>query len=261
MKHSTLLASAVLGALLAACGTGTTASDGPSASVPEDDAHVPVADGAARVSCAGAGPGWLPSVMTKGVHGVLTDAEASRIFQGIRSDPRTSEEAALSLFPHGVDVDWRVLHEDDTSLTIGLGRWSERGPAGQGAHVLELARQGGGWRTTGWGSCQLSPHLEDGSNWVEVAGYSAEAGSAQVTAQVKEHACTSGRNPARFLRKPRVVETSDTVTIYWTSEAPRGAQACPGNPTIDRVVELEQPLGTRVVFDGSSYPPREVRTR
>ncbi len=258
MRRSMLLAAAVLSAGLSACGTETTASDPPGASSAADDAPFVVADGEVMVSCGGDGASWPPSVMTEGVQGVLTDDEARGIFQGILSDPMTGEEAALSLFPGGVDVDWRVLHEDDNALTIGLGRWTEQGSTGESAHILELAREGNAWRAAGWADCQLSPVLKEGDSWAEVTGYKGDAASARLTTQVNERECTSGRDPERFLHEPVVVETSEKVTIYWTSEPPKGGQDCQGNPSIDRVVELKQPLGTRVVFDGFSYPPREV---
>lgn len=256
-----LLAPAVLSAVLSACGTETTASDPPGAPAAADDAPFVVANDEVMVSCGSDSGGWPPSIMTEGVQGPLTDEEARRIFRGILSDPMTGEEAALSLFPDGVDVDWRVLHEDDNTLTIGLGRWTEQGPTVEGAHSLELEREGNAWRAAGWGGCQLSPILNEGNSWAEVTGYRGDAASARLTAQVNERECTSGRDPEGFLHEPFVVETSEKVTIYWTSEPPKGDQNCQGNLPIDRVVELKQPLGARIVFDGSSFPPREVRAR
>lgn len=261
MRRSVLFAAAVLGAVLSACGTETTASDPPGASSATGDTPFVAAGGEVMVSCGNDGAGWAPSVMTEGVQGALTDGEARRIFQGILSDPMTGEEAALSLFPDGTDVDWRVLHEDDNLLMIGLGRWTDQGPAGERAQILELAREGNAWRTAGWAGCQLSPVLKDGHSWAEVIGYRGDAASARLTAQVNERECTSGRDPERFLHEPFVVETSEKVTIYWTSEPPKGGQDCQGNPSIDKVVKLKEPLGTRVVLDGFSYPPREVPTR
>lgn len=261
MGRSMLLATTVLIAVLSACGTETTAGDPPGASSAADEAPFVVADGEVMVSCGSAGAGWPPSVMTEGVQGVLTDEEARHIFEGILSDPMTGGEAALSLFPEGVDVDWRVLREEDNSLTIGLGRWTEQGPTGESAHILELARKGDEWRTAGWADCQLSPVLREGNSWAEATGYQGNAASARLTAQVNERECTSGRDPEPFLREPFVVETSEKVTIYWTSEPPTGGRDCQGNPSIDRVVELKQPLGPRVVLDGFSYPPREVEAR
>jgi hypothetical protein len=98
-------------------------------------------------------------------------------------------------------------------------------------------------------------------SWVQVTGYQGGAESARLTAQLSERECTSGRNPERFLHEPLVVETSEKVTIYWTSEPPNGGQDCQGNPSIDKIVELERPLGSRVVLDGFNYPPREVQRR
>lgn len=259
MRRSMVPLVAVLSAVLSACGTETTAGDPPGASSAEDDPPYVVADGEMRVSCGGDDAGGPPSVMTEGVQGVLADDEARRIFEGILGDPMLGGEAALSLFPDGTDLDWRVLREDDDSLTIGLGRWTEQGPTGESADILELAREGSAWGAKGWADCQLSPVLKDGKSWVEVTGYSGDGASARITAQVNERECASGRDPERFLHEPFVVETDETVTIYWTSETPKGGQTCQGNPSVDRVLELEQPLGTRVVFDGFSYPPREVR--
>lgn len=261
MGRSTLLAAVVLTAMLSGCGTETTAGDEPGPSSAMDDAPFVVADGVVNVSCGGGGEGWVPSVMTRGVQGVLTDEEATRIFEDILSDPRTGEEASLSLFPDGVDVEWRVLHEDDNSLTIGLGRWTEQGPSGNGTYTLSLGREGNTWQAEGWGGCQLSPVLKDGHSWAEVTAYTGNPESTRLTVQVNERDCVSGRDPEPFLHEPFVVETDKSVTIYWTSEPPRGDQNCQGNPSIDRVVELKQPLGTRLVLDGFSYPPRELRTR
>ena len=261
MGRSTLLAAVVLAAMLSGCGTETTAEDEPGPSSAMDDAPFVVADGEIKVSCGGGGEGWLPSVMTKGVQGALTDDEATDIFEHILSDPRTGEEASLSLFPDGVDVEWRVLHGDDNSLTIGLGQWTEQGPTGNGTYTLSLGREGNTWRADGWGECQLSPVLKEGHSWAEVTAVTGNPESARLTAQVNERECASGRDPEPFLHEPFVVETDKSVIIYWTSEPPRGAENCQGNPSIDRVVELKQPLGTRLVLDGFRYPPREVRPR
>jgi hypothetical protein len=262
VRRSALLAAASLSAVLSACGTEVTPSS--SASAPATaaaDAPFVVADGEVLVSCGGDGAGWPSSVMAAGVRGVLTDDEARRIFHGILNDPMTGSEAALGLFPDGVDVDWRILREDADLLTIGLGRWTEEGPADQSAQILELEREESAWHAAGWAGCQLAPVLKQGMNWVQVTGYEGEAESARLTAQLSERECTSGRNPERFLHEPLVVETSEKVTIYWTSEPPKGGQDCQGNPSIDKIVELERPLGSRVVLDGFNYPPREVQPR
>jgi len=241
-----------LAVLLSACSPAEPdlGSETPSARVP----YLVTADGEVEVTCGNA-DGWVPSVMAAGIPGILTDDEARRLFQSVLDDPATGPEVSRTLFRNGVDVEWRVLRADDTSLAIGLGPWTEDGPAG-GARLLSLEAEGDSWRASGWGGCQLSPVLAPGLVWVEVKGYDADPGSRTFTAEVTERACASGRDPGPFLREPFVVETDETVTIYWTSESPVGGQTCQGNPIVKRTVELSEPLGSRTVLDGFRYPPR-----
>ncbi|WP_203337580.1 hypothetical protein [Nocardioides limicola] len=243
---------------VSAC-TADSAVD-PEAGPSNDAPFVVTATGEVEVSCGGHGPGWAPSVMPEGVPGVLTDDEATGIFSDILDDPRTGEEAQLSLFGDGVDVEWRVLRDDGDTLTLGLGHWTEQGPTGAGDFLLDLERVDGSWRATGWGDCHLSPVLTEGAAWVEVTGVRSDPEGSTLTAQIHERECTSARDPEPFLHDPYLVETSDSVTLYWTSEPLNGAANCQGNPTVERVVELQEPLGSRVVYDGFHYPPREVPT-
>jgi hypothetical protein len=64
------------------------------------------------------------------------------------------------------------------------------------------------------------------------------------------------RDPDPFLHEPWVVETSEKVTIYWTSEPPKGGQDCQGDPSIDEVVELAKPVGTRCGLRWVRLPAR-----
>ena len=162
-----------------------------------DDTTVPgITDEDALVSCGG-DEGWPPSVMAEGVPGLLDEAEATETFQAILDDPQLSQEAELSILSDGVDVEWRVLRGDEDSLTLGLGHWTEKGPAGADAYVLGLERAGDHWTPDGWGTCNnLAPTLPEGSKWAMVSSYnatSAEATTLQV--EVTENQCTSGRDP------------------------------------------------------------------
>lgn len=260
MGRSTIFTAAALVTILSACGTTTKASQAPGGpSAREDTPVVATTDGEVVVSCGGE-TGWTPSVMAEGIKNVLDQDEARRIFHGVLDEPGTVKEAGLTLFRDGVDVEWRVLSETDDSLTLGLGRWTENGP-GKGAYILGLEREGPTWQVTGWGDCQLSPMLKAGHSRVEVSRYRGDAGGTRLIAEVTERECASGRDPGRFLHDPFVVETSRSVTLYWTSEPPTGSQDCQGNPSVERTVDLEEPLGTRTVLDGLSFPPRHVRMR
>jgi len=259
MWHAPAFAVVGVATLLSACGTEQSDAESGDRSTNDEIPFVRTADGEVEVSC-GDAKGWAPSVMAAGVPGVLTDGEATRLFEDIRRDPQTGGEADLTLFRDGVDIEWRVLSHDDESLTIGLGRWTERGPIGYGSYVLEFDRDGQSWRVSGWGDCQLSPVLKPGFAWTEVMGYRGDAEDTTITAMVRERECTSGRDPSPFLHEPIVVETAGSVTIYWTSEPAAGDQSCEGTPPVEREVNLSGPLDGRTLFDGFSYPPREVRT-
>jgi hypothetical protein len=199
--------------------------------------------------------------MARGIPGVLSDVEARAAFQSILDDPRTGGEASMSLFPNGVDVEWRVLAEDGETVTVGLGEWTERGPASRNAFVLGLHREGEDWSTDGWGDCRLlAPVLDEGLARARVDGYRM-TGPRSLEVDVSEMDCTSGRNPTEYLYDPVVVETTDSVTLSWTTTQAEGAHTCQGNPAATRTVELDEPLGSRMVMDGSVYPPRPVPGR
>ena len=77
--------------------------------------------------------------------------------------------------------------------------------------------------------------------------------------RVTEWECTSARDPSAYLHEPYVESTDDAVTVYWTTDTPTGNQDCPGNPAVQRSIELAEPLGERAIYDGSVWPPRALR--
>ncbi|WKN49877.1 hypothetical protein [Nocardioides sp. Arc9.136] len=239
----------VLGCLAlvaSACAEGSSSAPAPAAEVQEE----------VLVSCGG-DVGWRPSTMAEGVPGVLTEGETREAFQDVLDDPRTGAEAGMSLFRDGIGVDWRVLAQDGPTLVVGIGRWTEQGPATDGAFVLELRSTGGGWSAEGWGDCGLRPLLPDGASWARVERYRS-TGPTSLAVEVSEVECTSGRAPDPFLREPAVVETAESVVLTWTSTPAEGGQRCPGNPWTTVLVELAEPLGSREVLDGSVHPPRRL---
>jgi hypothetical protein len=198
--------------------------------------------------------------MADGVPGLMSEPEARRTFQEILGNPRYAGEAELSLLSAGVDVEYRVLRGDETSLTLGIGRWTAEGPAARDAYVLGLEREGGRWVPGGWGSCtSLGPVLRDGLTWARVGAADGSASDSTVTLSVSEFQCTGSRDPRPFLHDPVVVETDDAVTVYATTTPITEAANCPGNPSVERVITLDEPIGTREVRDGSLFPARPVR--
>jgi hypothetical protein len=252
--------------LLAACGDqGSMASD-PEA--PPTTAAATVAggaltvrDGEVQVGCGG-DSGWSPSVMATGVDGVVERSEVVEAFTELLADPEIAPELEMSFLQDGPEqTEWRVLAAEGDGLTLGLGEWTATGP-GEGGRTFGLERDGDGWRWTGGGDCRLEPVLGGDHSWVELSGPAGglDRTSTSLALRVSERECTSGRDPRPHLEEPHVVETSTTVTVYWTSARPEGFHNCMGNPTVPATVPLRQPLGERILLDGSTYPPRPVRT-
>lgn len=215
-------------------------------------------DGDPLLSCGG-DQGWPASVMADGRPGLMTDADARRTFRRMLDDPRTASEAVY-LFPDGVDaIEWRVLAGTADRLTLGLGRWTERGPDGDDAIYLSLEREDDHWRAVGWGGCRLAPVLRPGHAWAQLELQGASPGSTSITFRVSE---CHGRDLGPILKEPVIEERPDAVVVYWTVTAvdgPAAELACSRTPGVDRTVRLDAPLGDRPLLDGSTYLPAPVR--
>jgi hypothetical protein len=253
--------------LLAGCGEPVSSASEPTAPPTPTGATVAggrltVVDGEVQVGCGG-DVGWSPSTMTAGIHGVVEPAEVVEAFTTLLADPAIAPELEMTFLQDGPEqTEWRVLAAAGDSLTLGLGPWTEEGP-GEGARTFGLERDGDGWRWTGGGDCRLEPVLGGDHSWVELAAPPGglDRTSTGVAVRVSERECTSGRDPRPHLEEPHVVETSTTVTVYWTSRRPEGFHSCVGNPQVAATVPLRQPLGERTLLDGSTYPPHPVGAR
>lgn len=261
MRPALLLAALLL---LAACGEETpTAADPTTPPTPATTTvaggALTVVDGEVQVGCGG-DSGWSPSVMASGIGGVVEPADVVEAFTDLLADPEIAPELEMSFLQDGPEhTEWRVLAAEGDSLTLGLGEWSEDGP-GAGARTFGLERDGDDWRWTGGGDCRLEPVLGGDHTWVELTRPAGglDRTSTNPAVGVSERECTSGRDPRPHLEQPHVVETSTTVTVYWTSLGPEGFHNCMGNPRVAATVPLRQPLGERLLLDGSTYPPRPV---
>jgi hypothetical protein len=146
--------------------------------------------------------------------------------------------------------------EEGDTMVLALGDWTADGPA-RDAMTMQLERRDGAWGWASGGNCwTLGPVLDPDTIWVQVNASAAVDGDAtEVTVDVNETACTSARDPAPFLNEPALVSTEESVTVYWTSRPPVGGANCPGNPTSQQVLTLDEPLGDRPLLDGSRWPP------
>ena len=254
----------LLSLVLCACGDSTT--EPVSATDPagtEADAPFLVEYDAPVVSCGGGDPGWdsprswpraspRRSPMTRWSESSGTCSPTHRSTAGLAGLP----------VPRGRRRGDRVA---------GAGRrqppddarpgYLDRPGTGRGrVYVFGLERDGERWRWTGGGDCHLRPVPRARARVGRVCRRrTSTPRSAEPALQVNEIDCTSSRDPAPYLHEPFVVETAESVTVYWTSTPPEGNQTCPGNPTVSRPLPLDEPLGDRQLLDGSTYPPSPVR--
>lgn len=252
--RSAVLALAATLLLTACAASGTPAQR----TTPEPRPTAPVrttAGGESLLTCGGGA--FAASAMVEGIEPLTPRVDiAGALDELVRS---AGMDAPLGLSDGGVQPgEWKVLAEDEGSLTIATGPWGEQGPAAR-AHVVGLEQHGDGWRAAGWGDCQLRPVLTDAVAWATVRASVADLDpdATAIPVRVTEQECASARDPEPPLREP-VVETEESVTVYWTTEPATGAQKCPGNPMADRVVELDEPLGDRTMLDGSTWPATPV---
>ena len=125
-------------------------------------------------------------------------------------------------------------------------------------------RHGDDWHylgaTTGGRPCELRVALPDGLHPVEVLldrEATPEPSSTEIHLVVTEVGCAAGRDMGDDLLAPHVVETADAVLVAFGVVPPLDDE-CPSNPSARVTVELDAPLGDRVVLDGLAIPPSPI---
>jgi hypothetical protein len=115
----------------------------------------------------------------------------------------------------------------------------------------------GRWEFFEGGSCPLHVRLPDELGFATWRLDPAEPPAPEdltITVLVTETACASGKPPLGRLLQPVVLATDDAVTIAIAVRRLPGSQDCPANPEVRAVIQLDESLGDRGLFDGSSFP-------
>lgn len=268
----TLCAILAVGLSLGGCGTvrgvSDQAADSAATSAPVASTAEPwrASNGDVLVTCRDS-PAFPASLAGEGGLEIPPD-EAEGIvaaFEDLKDEAGIDAPGPLQL-AEAREVNWTVLWWDSASprQTLGLlvaSPESTEFSLDSDEHVM-LDRQDGRWRVSGWsGTCGARPALPADSNWAQVA-LSADAThpvGGHLDVLVSEIQCTSARDPDPFLAiEPVVVETEQSVTVYWTTERMTGNATCPGNPWVPRTIQLHDALGGRTLLDGSTWPPATV---
>ncbi len=80
----------------------------------------------------------------------------------------------------------------------------------------------------------------------------------EIEVLVTERACNSGEDASGRIEEPVVTLGAESVTVVFAVRPRGGAQECPSNPETPYVLVLAEPLGDRVLLDGSEMPPRDA---
>ncbi len=212
-------------------------------------AEVAVADGPPelRVTCGGAQlPGFPPDLDAL----APLDDEAWAALAAATTGP-----AGLEATPFVEGYEWSIAERTERRLVL-LGRASD--PADLAWMSFDRVDDGS-WTTTGFGGCRIQ---------VSAVGFGParaafdpdrepDRASTDLPLRIIEVACAGGQAPDGREIVPVVRETPTTIEVIVLVESVVGGASCPGNPPVPITVELDEPLGDRIVLDGSVQPPVE----
>lgn len=105
---------------------------------------------------------------------------------------------------------------------------------------------------------QLEARVGPSEWWVDQDEPAPGPASTVIHAMLVEKACASGASPEGRIDPPTIVADDQRIVVtYWVRLRP-GAQDCQGNSPFALELKLPEPLGSRVLYDGSESPPRDV---
>ena len=180
-----------------------------------------------------------------------------------------------------------VIHLDDRTggRTVAFGRVgpdADAAKAGFGDNSTVLGSKAEGWWAMWWpGTVRANSYaatdrrdlavgsatppageVEAGvglaSWWVDQTRPAPTATSTAIHAQLVERACASGQSPEDRIDPPTIEPDDHGIAVtFWVRRRP-GAQDCQGNDPFALDIKLPEPLGARLLYDGSETPPRDV---
>lgn len=202
-------------------------------------------------------------------------AVPARALEEPRSAAELGVEAAPALGGHEVpDLDpleWLIVEESDERVVL-MRKLPIPDDLGGGdireyeliAISTELPPMGPGqseWMLVSWGSCALSRDLgELGFAGIVLDPLSPpDPEKDRVALLVTEFECNSGQDASGRVELVELIETESTVELV-IGVSPSGAQqaSCQSNPATPFTVDLERPVGDRVVLNAAVVPARPI---
>lgn len=232
--------SLLLGLLLTACASQ------PLPEQPPDDVESAFRRAFPLVTCGGP-PGFDPELLER-------PGDAERGDGPIAATLRSAlVEAEGDVLP---DAGWiEVARSDEMVKFIASGG---RGP---GLAIVTIQQNDGQWLPDGSGRCDVLPDVREGLDLAKfrvAPGEELSRETREVDVLVLEMRCNSGEDAADRIVEPTVVAGDDAVIVVFATVPRGGAHDCQANPETPSVLVLPEPLGDRVLLDGSEIPARDA---
>jgi len=249
--------------LLAGCAATTAPPPASTGSSAEPSLTLPPGGVTAPPSEAAASPGVVAPAVAGEVHcASLGITIPLAVFQTPATAELAPDDAANALRqyvhqPTAVETGWPAAGWRLVSRTSDVATFLARGPSTW--WIATFAPAGGRWEFSEGGACDLGVALPKGvgfASWRVDPATPPAPGNAALHLLGTELACANGRPPetARIL-DPIVLPGDQAITIALLVRNVPGGADCPGNPEFPIVIQLAEPLGSRVLFDGSTTPP------
>lgn len=208
-------------------------------------------------SCEGAPPGFPRSVLD-GPPGA--EKMEGAVYNGLRSALKTMRSEFMferrGDRPHRLP--WLLALRDAGKALFLVRRKGDR----EHYSVMYVERRGGTWGFAGYADpCHLRPVSSHGlgeSDWRIDTASSPTAASSSFAVEVHEQACASGRTAEGRIADPIVEYAEDAITITIpVRRVEADSVTCQGNPWTPFVIELNEPIGERLLLDGGPWPPQQ----
>ena len=233
-------------ALLAVALLCAACSASPEASVEPEDPPLP-----SHVTCGHADLPSFPLAVLNQPGGVdpAEDQPAAILHATLRETAGLAEGEGLPA------EGWiRAAQTDDVVLFVARAQ-------GTAWSMVKVEIRDTGWTADSYGQCHLQPVVPDGANLAvfRVApGEELAPESTEIDVLVTELVCNSGQDARGRIRPLSIAPAAGTITVIFTVVPRQGDHECPGNPDTPYTLELADPLGDRVLLDGSEVPPRDA---